>query len=176
MNVISLFNGAIPLIALQLSAYKQGDNITLAFIKVLDRVFVANEDEEQYVVTDIKYWENRSTAKILKSVDMIFDSMKEFTGGYELKYNKFYIGLAKDGVSKNFLMFRLKKNFLYLIFKGNEDNELVKKCEDEGLDLSYKSKWKEFRLRLNDFDEYHRHKEFIDGMIKMSMEYFNVLE
>lgn len=63
MNVISLFNGAIPLIALQLSAYKQGDNITLAFIKVLDRVFVANEDEEQYVVADIKYWENRSTQR-----------------------------------------------------------------------------------------------------------------
>lgn len=176
MNVISLFNGAIPLIALQLSAYKQGDNITLAFTKVLDRVSAANEDEEQYVVTDRKYWESRSTAKVLKSVDMIFDSMKEFTGGYELKYNKFYIGLAKDGVSKNFLMFRPKKNYLYLLFKGNEDSELMQKCDEAGLDLSYNAKWREYRLRLNDYNEYQAHKEFIDGMIKMSMEYFNILE
>ena len=31
MNVISLFNGSIPLIALQVSAYKMGDDVSLAF-------------------------------------------------------------------------------------------------------------------------------------------------
>ena len=36
MNIISLFNGAIPLIALQVSAYKVGDDISLAFTKVAD--------------------------------------------------------------------------------------------------------------------------------------------
>ena len=36
MNVISLFNGNIPLIALQLSAYKVGDDVSLAFTKVMD--------------------------------------------------------------------------------------------------------------------------------------------
>ena len=45
MNVISLFNGAIPLIALQLTAYKQGDDISLAFTKVLDRVTIANDEQ-----------------------------------------------------------------------------------------------------------------------------------
>lgn len=154
MNVISLFNGSIPLIALQLSAYKQGDNVSLAFTKVLDRVSLANDEEEQYEVTDRKYWENRSTVKMLKNVDMIFDDLKDFTVGYELKYNKFYIGLTKDGVSKNFLMFRPKKNYLYIVCKGNENPDILKQCEDAGLDLSYRARFKEFSLRISGFDEY----------------------
>src|SRR6266498_2639818 len=37
-NVIGLFNGAIPLIALQLSALKVGANVSLVFTKVLDEL------------------------------------------------------------------------------------------------------------------------------------------
>ena len=48
MNVVQLFNGAIPLIAIQVSAYKNGDDISLAFTKIIDRVSLANEDEDDY--------------------------------------------------------------------------------------------------------------------------------
>lgn len=176
MNVISLFNGAIPLIALQMTAYRQGDDISLAFTKVLDRVTLATDEEESYEVTDRNYWENRSTSKMMKNVDLIFDSMKELTVGYELKYNKFYIGMMKDGISKNFLMFRPKKSYLYIVYKGNEDSEMIQKCDDVGLELSYTPRWKEYSLRISDFEEYKKHKELIDGLIKTSMEYFNITD
>ena len=48
MNVISLFNGSIPLIALQISAYKMGDDISLTFTKVIDRLTLGTDEEEQY--------------------------------------------------------------------------------------------------------------------------------
>ena len=175
MNVISLFNGTIPLIALQVSAYKQGDDISLAFTKVLDRVTFESDEDEQILITDRNYWENRSTPKMLKEVDSIFESMQELTQGYELNYNKFYIGLAKDGVSKNFLVFRPKKNYLYILFKSNGDSELEQKVEDAGLEINYNPKFKEYRLRINGFNEYKQHKELIDSMIKSSMEYLNVV-
>ena len=38
LNVISLFNGFIPLIALQINAFKFGDEIGLIFTKVLDEM------------------------------------------------------------------------------------------------------------------------------------------
>ena len=38
MNVISLFNGSIPLIALQLSAYEDGYDVSLVFTKIIDRL------------------------------------------------------------------------------------------------------------------------------------------
>lgn len=56
MNVISLFNGAIPLIALQVSAYKIGDDIMLTFTKVIDRVSLGSDEDESFEVTDRAYW------------------------------------------------------------------------------------------------------------------------
>src|SRR5271154_1248109 len=48
LNVISLFNGAIPMMALQLNAIQVGDQIVLSFTKVLDEVssITVEEDEE----------------------------------------------------------------------------------------------------------------------------------
>ena len=176
MNVISLFNGSIPLIALQMSAYKQGDEISLAFTKVLDRINWASEEDDQYEITDRKFWETKSSPKLLGEVDKIFESMKnDFISGYELKYNKRYIGMAKDGSAKNFLRFKLRKNWLYIIYKGNEDTESLKKAEELGLDLTYKGAWKEYYLKLENYNEYQKHKEFIDELIKGSMDYFNLL-
>lgn len=175
MNVISLFNGSIPLIAIQMSAFKQGDDISLVFTKVLDRLNFASDEEEQYETTDRKYWENRSSSKMLGEVDQIFESMKkDFISGYELKYTKFYIGMAKDGVAKNFLRFQPKKNWLYVIYKGNEDDDSITKAEDLCLDLTYNARWKLYNLKLEDYNHYTKHKEFIDGLVKGSMDYFNL--
>lgn len=174
MNVISLFNGAIPLIALQMSAYKNGDDICLTFTKVMDRVSLGTEEEEQYEVTDRNYWEARSTSQILKNVDEIFESMKEFIPNYELKYNKSYIGLAKDNIARNFISFRPKKKFLHLTLKGNENPALMKAIEDAGLDISYKPNWKEYRITLNNIRDYKNNKEYIDQLVKESMEYYNI--
>ncbi len=176
MNVISLFNGNIPLIALQLSAYKVGDDISLTFTKVMDRVTPGTDEEDEYEVKDRNYWENRSTKKIIKEVDDIFDALDKYTAGYELKYNKFYIGLTKDGVAKNFISFQPKKSFLHMYFKTTEVPELSTKIEDAGLDVVYESRWRRYRIKLNGFADYKKHEELIQECVKAAMDYFNISE
>lgn len=174
MNVISLFNGAIPLVALQVTAYKIGNDISLAFTKVLDRISLGMDEEEQYEVTDRNYWEKRSTPKMLKNVDEIFGNLKEFISGYEMKYNKSYIGVTKDGMAKNFVSFKPKKNYLYLIVKGDDNSERMKMIEDVGLDVTYLTRWKQYRIRLNGYDEYKKHKEILNEAVRDSMAYFDI--
>ena len=176
MNVISLFNGAIPLIALQLSAYKNNDSISLAFTKVLDRITPIDDEDEQYEVTDRKYWEAKSTSRMLKNVDLIFDDLQDLIGGYELKYNKFYIGMSKDGISKNFLVFKPKKSFIKIILKGNEDQDVIQKVEDAGLEISFTARSREYAIRIDGYDDYKENKELIESLIKSAMEYFNISE
>ena len=174
MNVISLFNGTIPLIAIQMSAYKNGDDVVLTFTKVLDRVSIANDDEESYETTDRNYWENRSTSKMLRNVDAIFSSLDLPAVGYELKYNKFYIGITKQGLVKNFVIFKPKKNYLYLVVKGNEDTEKVQRIESAGFEVQYIPRWKEFYIRINSFEQFMKHKEMFVEIVKGSMDYYNV--
>ena len=174
-NVISLFNGAIPIIAIQLSAYKNGEDISLAFTKVIDnRATFEKEDDENQEITDRKYWEKNSTHKILKCVDEIFNNIKEFAQEFELKYNKFYIGLSKDGITKNFVSFRPKKGFLHLIIRGNEDREKMNLLKDSGLEVQFRF-GKEYQIRLNNIEDYNKNKLIIDELIKLAMEYYNLL-
>ncbi len=126
MNVISLFNGSIPLIALQMSAFKNGDDISLVFTKVIDRIEYGDDSEEEVEVKDRNYWENTaSNTKVMKQVDGVFEYIKEIAPGYDFKYNKFYVGLTKDGVVKNFITFRPKKNFFYLSIYTDFDQEVL---------------------------------------------------
>lgn len=170
MNVISLFNGNIPLIAIQLSAYKSGNDISLAFTKIIDRV-TYGEDESEYEVTDRNYWEKRSTPSMLKNVDKIFNELSDLTVGYELKYNKFYIGISKDGLVKNFVSFQPKKNFLYLITRGKEDSEIIEKIENAGFAVNYDSRFNQYDIRINKIEDFISNKELFIDIVKKSMEY-----
>ena len=63
LNVISLFNGAIPLVAIQMRAIKNEDQVGLFFTTVLDqmRLGLVDDDEEVQEITDRAYWENHGT-------------------------------------------------------------------------------------------------------------------
>ncbi|WP_295722827.1 hypothetical protein [uncultured Methanobrevibacter sp.] len=172
MNVISLFNGSIPLIALQLSAYKDGDNVSLVFTKIIDRIDLGTDEEEELVTTDRNYWENtKSTKEMIKIVDRIYDDLGELVSDYELKYNKFYIGLSINGIAKNFITFKPMKKFIYLRFKGYEDAEISKILEEKGLDFSYDSKWKIYQVKINTFKEYQENRELYIKLVNAAKEY-----
>jgi len=51
----------------------------------------------QSLVTDRNYWLSRGTENTVKLADEMLALVNEFAPDYEFKYNKFYIGLAKDG-------------------------------------------------------------------------------
>ena len=172
MNVISLFNGSIPLIALQLSAYKHGDDISLVFTKIIDRLDLGTDEEEELVTTDRNYWVNtKSTKQIMKMLDSICEDLGDLISGYELKYNKFYIGLSINGTAKNFISFAPKKKFMYLRFKGHEDDQISKELEDEGLEFSYDSKSKRYEVKINNIEEYLENRELFINMIHNAKEY-----
>ena len=172
MNVISLFNGSIPLIALQLSAYKTGEDVSLVFTKIIDRIELGTDEEEELVITDRNYWENdRSTKEMMKIVDSIYEDLGDLLVGYELKYNKFYIGLSIDGVSKNVLSFIPKKKFMYLRFKGHETEETSKTLDNEGLEFSYESRWKSYTIKIDSFEEYQQHRELLIRMLNDAKDY-----
>ncbi len=173
MNVISLFNGSIPLIALQLSAYKYGDDdVSLVFTKIIDRIDLGTDEEEELVTTDRKYWENeKSTKNMMKIVDSIYADLGDLISDYELKYNKFYIGLSIDGMSRNFMTFIPKKKFMYLRFKGNEDAEITKKLEDAGLEFSYLLRDKRYEVKISSFEEYLENRDLFIEMVNKAKEY-----
>jgi hypothetical protein len=156
LNVVSLFNGSIPLIAIQMHALKVGFHLTLVFTTVMDelaRGLVDEDEDAESTPTDRAYWEKRATKATVGLADEMLEVLRGFDPTLNLKYNKFYIGLEKGGQPYNFVVFRPKKNQLNLELKLPQSKELDEKIDEAGLDaLEYNKRWGVYRLRLTKED------------------------
>lgn len=155
LNVISLFNGMIPLIAIQMNALKLSNNIGLSFTTVVNQLSygLIEEDEEVEETTDRAYWENRGSKKTVTMADQILEIARKFDSQLELKYNKFYIGLAKQGHPQNFVIFRPKKGFMRFEPRLKNSPEIQELLEKAGLDImDYDTRWGRYRIRLQSSD------------------------
>ena len=173
MNVISLFNGAIPLIAYQVTATKVGDEVNLNFVKVLDRVTLGTDEENESEPTNRAYWEGKSDQMPL--VDLVFKDVLEYASDYELKYNKHFIGMArKNGAAANFIYFKAKKQYVWLFIKENEEVDVTEALENTGLEADYIGRSRGYRIKISKPTDYQGNKEIITDMIHKAMDYKNI--
>lgn len=175
LNVISLFNGHIPLIAIQVKALKIGDTISLFFTKVLDEVkFDLLEEDIEIETVDVKYWENKASKNTVKLTNKFMEAFGELTSDYNLKYNKYYIGLGKNNVANNFITFAPRKSSILFTVKLEKTEEIDEIVNNSDLDtLSYDKQWNQYRFRLNDKDLENRIELITDLVRRAKEEYRN---
>lgn len=169
LNVIGLFNGFIPLIAIQMNAVQISNNVSLLFTKVLDELTLGllDEDEEEQEVTDRSYWETTiGTPTTVAMADKVLEIIRTFAPEMEFKYNKFYIGLAKDGNPLNFAVCRARKRSLNVNIALPRSPEIDKQLEDAELDLLDYHKGN-YRIRLLEKD-LTQHKDLIRMLLQQA--------
>ena len=163
LNVIGLFNGTIPLMAIQMNAVQVGEVVSLLFTTVLDEVRLGrnDEDEEALETTDRAFWETRATKAMVGVVDEILEIIHEFAPGLELKYNKFYIGLAFQGMPNNFAIFVPRRNIVRLEVRLAKDDEVEQKLEASGVNvMEFDKRSGRYRIRLEKGD-LKKHREML---------------
>lgn len=155
-----------------MNALRQDEKIGLIFTTVVDQLSLGmvDEDEEVAEVTDRSFWEDNASHKTLAMVDELLESIRTFDADLELKYNKFYIGLAKNGQPNNFVVFRPKKNFIRIEPRMPKSEETQEHLENAGLDvMDYDDRWGRYRIRLNPSDM-HEQKELLTTVIGEAFE------
>jgi hypothetical protein len=170
LNVLSLFNGSVPIVAIQMNALRVEGKVGLLFTTVLDHVprGLEGEDEETQEITDRNYWESKSNKKMLQAVDQLFTIVKSIDPALELKYNKFYIGLGKQGVSSLFTLFRPRKAFVRIEPKLPRSPELDEKMDAAGLDvMDYDARWGRYRINLQT-EDVEKHKELLQEITRLA--------
>ncbi len=168
LNVISLFNGTIPLIAIQMNALKVKDDIGLTFTTVLDQTALGQAEEEEDIqeTTDRAYWETRGSKKTLAMADQLLEMAHQCDPDLELKYNKFYIGFAKNGQPRNWVILKPQKGGLRFEPRLKNSTELQVRLETAGLDImAYDSRWGRYRIRLQ-AEDIDKKREVLGSIIK----------
>ena len=177
LNVISLFNGHIPIVAIQMSAFKINENsIGLNFVKVLDETALQtyDDDENSQTMVDRAYWENKASKYTLEIADSLLGIIQEeIDSDIRLKYNKFYIGLERMGLANNFITFKPRKDHLIVQPRLEKNDETDKLLEELGLDvLEYDQRGKCYRIRLKK-EDVKEHKEEITKLFIKAETNFN---
>jgi hypothetical protein len=129
LNVISLFNGAVPLIAIQMRALRIGDVLTLDFTTVVDeltRGLVDEDEDAQSAPADRAYWEAKANKETVALADELLTFAQASDPTLGLNYTKFYIGLQRNGQVCNFATFRPRKTRLVLGVRLPETEELTR--------------------------------------------------
>lgn len=173
-NVINLFNGQIPIYAFQMDAFKVNENeVFLNFTKILSPIQLGlpDEDEEVNEPKDRNYWENeKSNSKSISAVDKLLEIIHEFAPGYELKYNKHYIGLSLNNHSNNFVYFKPRRSNIRLFIKLDESKEIQEEIDNANIEtLPYELRTNCYRLILDNTD-IDKNKELLMNLMKQAFE------
>jgi hypothetical protein len=142
LNVLSLLNKSVPLIAIQMQAMEVGDHITLVFTTVVDVAAQQEPEAEEQLTTDRLYWQKKAKEGLEKAEEFF-----KFVHGkdrFELRYNQIYIGVNKSG--NTFLAFIPRKGGLRLRVSARQSDELNKEMENCGFPVEYKKKAYVFEL------------------------------
>jgi len=172
LNVIGLFNSAIPVIAIQVTALALGNQITLQFTKVLDVIEPGGEEEETVAPTvDRKYWVDRGYEKSLSIADQCLSILKEVVPSVAFKYNQQFVGLMVGSAVHNFMVFIPKKQFLSMHARIDDPPKWKGLLEEKGVFVTAIREAKiRFRLTAQDVvDKKDLLKELFEASYKENL-------
>ena len=177
LNVIALFAGSIPIVAIQLNALRVGNEVVLDFVKVLDQRQLREDDTGEPVGppepdVDRSTWEARVGATMVLC-DRIAQIANEIADPkLELKYRREGIALSVPGSFFNALWMAPKKNWVRIRFRVTDPETWVKRLSEAGIDAELKEGTLVLvRLRDNDFgQDEHLVRELIHQAIKEKAE------
>lgn len=173
LNVVSLFNGFIPIMALQLTAVDTSDGIGLVFTRVLDTVTLGlvDEDEPTSETTDRDYWiQKKANATMVGLADKVLLTAQAFAPGLTQSFKKNYIGFRLNNHPFNFALCKPRPQNMHLEVNLPQSEDTDAELLATGLDiLSYNRHFRLYRISLkpHDFDQ---HEEFLTKLLKRAFD------
>ncbi len=94
--------------------------------------------------------------------------LKEIDLSLELKFDKFYVGLAKEGQVDSFVSFRPRKNFVVLDIRLPQSDAVDSKLAGAVLDPSdYNTRWRYYPIHLDKADII-KHSDLLKELVRQA--------
>ena len=153
LNVVSLFNGFIPLVVIQLQGLEVNGAFTLAATRVVDALPLGTEEEEEEGsgTTDRSYWEQKASPASVQLVDELAGLVQaEVESGLQLNYAKRSIRLVQRGLVRTFVTFVPRKQHVVMRFKLPQSEELTERFEAAVFKmLTYSQNARQYRITVD---------------------------
>jgi hypothetical protein len=169
LNVVSLFNGHIPIMALQLTAVETPEGVGILFTRVLDTVKLGLVDEDETVsdITDRTYWEKTKTSPaMLALADQIYEICRSFAPNLIQSYKKNYIGFRLNNQPFNFAVCKPHTHSMWLEISLPQSEDLDSEIAAKGLELlAYNRHFGKYKISLKAAD-IQNHRDYLKTLLK----------
>ncbi len=152
-NVISLFNGVVPIIALQMKCVEVDNKVTLVFSKILDSMVVnpTNEESQTETATAKAVWDKKAgknVISLIKELTSAVNNLSSVHGQAELIPRKQHATIVYSGKIITYCF--PKKDSVIVAVKLARSTEIDEFLNGSKLDvLNYNSKAGRYRIRLH---------------------------
>src|SRR6202521_1114479 len=167
LNVISLFSGTVPFVAIQVNGLMVDGKFVLNFVKVLDSRTLRKDEtaELKEKATDRPFWISSASAATVELAEKCIAIINQVASvSRKPTYTRYYIGLNDGMRSGNFVTFRPKRSFLNLKFEALSPTEpWLKRLKDSGLESDVKNEDLRVTLTAKDFDD---NKELLTELLQ----------
>lgn len=173
LNVLSLFNGHIPMIIIQLNALQVDDKVVLNFVKIMDRFSLRRDDEAEIKGTETNrpYWESRATKKTVGMADNLLELINAHSETkQQLNYNKYYIGLSDGVKSRNFIYFQPRKQYTHVYIEIDDKEEWVRTLDEVGISASPQKTHLQVTLTP---EQLAKEKELVTSLIQKAVQIYD---
>jgi hypothetical protein len=127
-----------------------------------------DEDDDAGQATDRQYWTDKASAATVALAEEMLGIANQVTRrGLSLKYNKTYIGLAKDGIPENLVVFHPRKKGVLAEFKINQTDEVSALVEGAGIEqYDYYARSGQLVIPLENKAAVAKHRALIADLIR----------
>jgi hypothetical protein len=169
LNVINLFNGFIPIVAIQIRCLALNGVATIVATRVVDRMVLGDDDDEAAgEPTNRDYWIKKSSETSVGIAEAVFSFVQELDPGLQLNYRKNYVGLARGGLVDNFiLLFPRRQNRVVVTFRIARSDEIDARLEDADLAFEYKARRGRYRLELTE-PAVMEHRDLLRELVRLA--------
>lgn len=172
LNVINLFNGHIPLIAIQMNAIKIDEKFSIIFTKILDEIQLGKDDDDDDLpIVNKDYWNNKAP-KTIKLADQVLEIVNEINPNIDFKYNKGYITLIENNSLNRFINFFPMKTHLVITVQYPKQDEIIAKLEVSDIKFDKYNKRGRYRIILREGD-IQKNRDLLSWLIKLAYENTN---
>jgi hypothetical protein len=155
----------MPLIVIELSALRVGENLTLKSTRLFDGTTEQEAGLDQQENYTREYWIKISSIASIELVEQFLPILQELSTDLRQTYKKHFIGTAVSNRAENFVYFEPTKNFVRVSASVSNMQEWRKRISDMGFKLLEGGNRVYFRVSP---EQFQLHRDLFVELFKQS--------
>lgn len=154
LDVVRYLSTLMPLIVIELSALRVGENLTLKGTRLFDGTTEPEGEIEQQEDYTREYWLKNSSSASIELVEEFFPILQKLAADLRQTYKKYFIGIAIGNRPENFVYFSPKRDFVRVTAQISDPPHWKKRIGDAGFKLLESGKGVRFRVSPEQFEQH----------------------